>query len=154
MHCRLVFSHISCKSQGFVRNEPFDPKTWIIPGDKSGVYRLEKKLLPPKRVVYAREKRKIKSKRVADVVEALIGAFLSTVGEIAALLFLEWLGIKVDFVDVPYTMPLQVNPEQLVNVKFLESLLNYSFRDASLLVEALTHGSYMLPEIPRCYQVI
>ncbi|XP_071920504.1 endoribonuclease Dicer homolog 2 isoform X4 [Coffea arabica] len=147
--CKLGCDH---NIPGFVRNEPFDPKTWIIPGDKSGVYRLEKKLLPPKRVVYAREKRKIKSKRVADVVEALIGAFLSTVGEIAALLFLEWLGIKVDFVDVPYTMPLQVNPEQLVNVKFLESLLNYSFRDASLLVEALTHGSYMLPEIPRCYQ--
>ncbi|KAL3520480.1 hypothetical protein ACH5RR_018629 [Cinchona calisaya] len=147
--CKLGCDH---NISGFIRNEPFDPKTWIIPGDNSGAYRLDRELLSPKRVVYEREKRKIKSKTVADVIEALIGGFLSTGGEIAALLFMEWLGIKVDFVYVPYTMPLQVDPEKLVNVKFLESRLNYSFRDASLLVEALTHGSYMLPEIPRCYQ--
>lgn len=111
-------------------------------------------MLSPKRIIYCGKTRTIKSKRVADAVEALIGAFLSGGGETAALLFMEWIGIKVNFDYIPYTMPLQVNPDKLVNVKSLEYLLNYSFRDATLLIEALTHGSYMLPQIPRCYQVI
>lgn len=71
----------------------------------------------------------------------------------AALSFMAWIGIKVDFVNVPYTRTLVENPEKYVNIRYLESLLGYSFRDASLLVEALTHGSYMRPEIPGCYQV-
>ncbi|CAI9090837.1 OLC1v1025698C1 [Oldenlandia corymbosa var. corymbosa] len=140
------------KISGFIRNEPFDPKLWIIPGDSSGSCKLEKEMLSAKRMVYVQQKRSMKNKRVADAVEALIGAFLSTGGETAALLFMKWLGIEVDFSYVPYSMPLQVSPEKLVNVHHLEALLNYKFRDASLLVEALTHGSYMLPEIPRCYQ--
>lgn len=115
---------------------------------------MDEDLLPASRKVYNRGSRKIKSKTVADVVEALIGAFLSTGGEAAAVAFIGWLGIKVDFVNVLYKRQFPVQPEKLVNIIFFESLLNYSFRDASLLVEALTHGSYMLPEIPGCYQVI
>lgn len=87
------------------------------------------------------------------MVEALIGAFLSTGGEVAAMYFMNWVGIKVDFVHIPCERHFQLQPEKLVNVGRIESLLNYSFRDPSLLVEALTHGSYMLPEIPGCYQV-
>ncbi|KAA8537034.1 hypothetical protein F0562_029512 [Nyssa sinensis] len=147
--CKIGCDH---KLPGFIRNEPFDPKMWIIPGDQSGNYALDEELLFCTRKVYNMGRRKVKSKTVADVVEALIGAFLSTGGEVAAFLFMDWLGIKVDFVHIPYERHFPVNPEKLVNVKFLESLLNYSFRDASLLVEALTHGSYMLPEIPGCYQ--
>ena len=72
----------------------------------------------------------------------------------AALKFMEWIGINVDFVHIPYERNFQVQAEKHVNIKHLESLLNnYSFNDPSLLVEALTHGSYMLPQIPRCYQV-
>lgn len=105
------------------------------------------------RKIYISGRRKLKSKRVADVVEALIGAFLSTGGEISALKFMNWMGIEIDFVCKPYERDFQVQSEKLVNIGHLQSLLNYSFRDPSLLVEALTHGSYMLPEIPRCYQV-
>ncbi|XP_022864537.1 endoribonuclease Dicer homolog 2 isoform X3 [Olea europaea var. sylvestris] len=139
------------KIPGFIRNEPFDPKTWIIPGDNSANHGLEEELLSSRKV-YVKGSRKLKSKVIADVVEALIGAFLSAGGESAALSFMAWLGINVDFVSVPYTRPFPVNPEAHVNVRYVESLLNYRFRDASYLVEALTHGSYMLPEIPRCYQ--
>ncbi|CAK9167068.1 unnamed protein product, partial [Ilex paraguariensis] len=140
------------KLPGFIRNEPFDPKTWIIPGDNSGDYALDEELLSSATKLYKRGKRKMKSKTIADVVEALIGAFLSAGGEIGALSFMDWLGIKVDFVNIPNDRHFPVKPEMLVNIRYLESLLKYSFRDASLLVEALTHGSYMLPEIPRCYQ--
>ncbi|XP_050384255.1 endoribonuclease Dicer homolog 2 [Argentina anserina] len=140
------------KLPGFIRNEPFDPKKWIIPGDFSEPCLLKEEVLSSERSMYIRGKRKIKSKCIADVVEALIGAFLSTGGEMAAMYFMNWVGIKVDFTYIPYTRNFSVQPEKLVNVKHLESLLNYSFRDPSLLVEALTHGSYMLPEIPGCYQ--
>ena len=103
---------------------------------------------------YVYGKRKLRRKIIADVVEALIGAFLSTGGEKAALLFMDWVGIKVSFDQIAYERHFDIQPEKLVNVEFLESKLKYSFRDRSLLVEALTHGSYMLPEVPRCYQVL
>ncbi|KAK9924032.1 hypothetical protein M0R45_032421 [Rubus argutus] len=147
--CRLGCDH---KLPGFIRNEPFDPKNWIIPGVFSRPCLLEEDLLSDERKIYIRGRRKIKSKSIADVVEALIGAFLSTGGEMAAVHFMNWVGIKVDLTYVPYDRNFPVQPEKLINVKGLEKLLNYSFRDPSLLVEALTHGSYMLPEIPGCYQ--
>ncbi|KAG8390725.1 hypothetical protein BUALT_Bualt01G0113300 [Buddleja alternifolia] len=139
------------KITGFIRNEPFDPKTWIIPGTNCANSMLEEET-PSSKKVYCGGKRKIKMKTVADVTEALIGAFLSAGGEIAALSFMSWLGITVDFVSIPYTRNVAVNPELHVDIKCLESLLNYKFQDVTLLVEALTHGSYMLPEIPGCYQ--
>ncbi|KAH0745344.1 hypothetical protein KY285_007001 [Solanum tuberosum] len=120
------------KIPGFIRNEPINLQAWLIPGDSS----------------------QIRSKRVADVVEALIGAYLSSGGEVAALSLMKWLGMDIDFVDAPIQRHFPLNAEKLVNVRYFESLLHYKFHDPSLLVEALTYGSYMLPEIPRCYQVI
>lgn len=114
---------------------------------------LEEELLSDTTKIYISRRRKIKLKIVADVVEALIGAFLSTGGETAALNFMNWIGIEVDFVHPLYEKGLDMQPDKLVNIKSLESQLNYCFHDATLLVEALTHGSYMIPEIPRCYQV-
>nr|AXY97465.1 Dicer-like 2 [Populus tomentosa] len=147
--CRRGCNH---KLQGFIRNESFDPKLWIIPGGKLGSDFLSEEPLSKGRKIYIRGRRKVKSKTIADVVEALIGAYLSTGGEVTALLFMDWIGIKVDFMNTPYERHIQLQAEKFVNVRYLESLLNYSFNDPSLLVEALTHGSYMLPEIPRCYQ--
>jgi endoribonuclease Dicer len=126
----------------------------MVPGDKCGSDLLSEEPLSECRKIYVRGRRKVKGKTVADVVEALIGAYLSTGGEVLALFFMDWIGIKVDFMIVPYERHFQLQAEKFVNVRYLESLLNYSFRDPSLLVEALTHGSYMLPEIPSCYQVI
>ncbi|KAI5446796.1 hypothetical protein KIW84_014585, partial [Lathyrus oleraceus] len=136
---------------GFIRNEAFDPKTWIIPGAQSKKFTIEE-INYKGRKIYTRGNRKLKRKIVADVVEALIGAFLSTGGETAALLFMDWVGIKVNFNIAPYERQLNACPDNIVNVRFLESLLKYSFRDRSLLAEAMTHGSYMLPDVPRCYQ--
>ncbi|XP_052186204.1 endoribonuclease Dicer homolog 2-like isoform X2 [Diospyros lotus] len=152
--CNAALCKRGCdhKLPGFIQNEPFDPQMWIIPGDRSGQYKLDEEYLSATRKVFNRGRKKVKSKTVADVVEALIGAFLSTGGEKAALSFMDWLGIKVDFANVPYVRQFSIEPKRHVNIKYLESLLNFSFLDSSLLVEALTHGSYMLPEIPRSYQ--
>ncbi|KAG5574723.1 hypothetical protein H5410_054857 [Solanum commersonii] len=60
--------------------------------------------------------------------------------------------MDIDFVDAPIQRHFPLNAEKLVNIWYFESLLHYKFHDPSLLVEALIHGSYMLSEIPRCYQ--
>ncbi|MED6184954.1 hypothetical protein PIB30_052387 [Stylosanthes scabra] len=90
----------------------------------------------------------MKHKVVADVVAALIGAFVSTEpgGEEAALSFMNWIGIKVDANIIPYEIHLSSPTEKLVNVTHLESLLNYTFKEPSLLVEALTDSSYNCTE--------
>ncbi|KAH9620604.1 hypothetical protein KSS87_015515 [Heliosperma pusillum] len=137
---------------GFIRFESFDPKNWIIPGDLSGSCVLEEECITSERKVYSKGNRQMKSKRIADVVEALIGAFLTTGGEVAALLFMNWLGIEVELSCVKYQRIFNIDPYKHVNISHLQSILNYTFKDPTLLVEALTHGSYMLPEIPRCYQ--
>ena len=43
----------------------------------------------------------IKSKRIADSVEALIGAYLSASGEQAAYIFLKSLGMDIEFHNMP-----------------------------------------------------
>ncbi|KAK7263739.1 hypothetical protein RJT34_31335 [Clitoria ternatea] len=151
--CNASLCKLGCNSglPGFIRNERFDPHNWIIPGDKSARFKL-KELVNKETKFYVCGERVLKQKIVADVVEALIGAFLSTGGEKAVLIFMDWVGIKVSFNIVPYERHFNIHPEKLVNISFLESRLKYCFRDRSLLVEALTHGSYMLPEVPRCYQ--
>lgn len=139
--------------QGFIHNEPFDPKTWIIPGTTCTRHILSEEESSLSKSVYIGRSRNMKNKTIADVTEALIGAFLSVGGEMMALSFMSWLGIDVDFASIPYSRNLCMKPELHIDIRKLESLLKYSFKDASLLVEALTHGSYMRPEIPGCYQV-
>ncbi|XP_019181512.1 PREDICTED: endoribonuclease Dicer homolog 2-like [Ipomoea nil] len=147
--CRLACNQ---KIPGFIRTEPFDPKTWAIPCDYSLPLNLDLETLSPTRKMYSMGSRTIKGKRVADVAEALIGAYVSTAGEQAALSFMTWLGLDIQFIKVPRTRHFPVNAEKFVNVHHFENLLNYKFSDPSLLLEALTHGSYMLSEIPLCYQ--
>ncbi|PHU29784.1 Endoribonuclease Dicer -like protein 2 [Capsicum chinense] len=98
-----------------------------------------------KYVVSIQGEAKIKSKRVADVVEALIGAYLSSGEEVKTLSFMKRLGLEIDFANAPMLRHFPMNAEKLVNVRYLESLLHYKFHDPSLLVEELTHASYMLP---------
>ncbi|KAG2272796.1 hypothetical protein Bca52824_067351 [Brassica carinata] len=159
------------KLQGFIRNECFEPKGWMVPGQSSAAYglvndhlsestnmyipriaRRKNMYIARRKNMYIARRRNLKRKSVADVVEALIGAYLSEGGELEALTFMNWVGIKVDFTTTMIQREPFIQAEKLVNVSYMESLLNYKFKDKSLLVEALTHGSYMIPEIPRCYQ--
>ncbi|KAK7397423.1 hypothetical protein VNO78_18594 [Psophocarpus tetragonolobus] len=141
----------SCKLPGFIRKEAFDPKKWHIPGDKSKSILLKEELVSTTRRAYVRGTREMDFKIIADVVEALIGALISTKEEEAALSFINWIGIKVDLDTniMPYERPISIAPEKLVDV---ESRLNYSFHDPYLLVEALTHSSWKRPEISTCYE--
>jgi hypothetical protein len=135
--------------QGYARTEEFNPKQWAIPGLSSDIY-----APTPTNDVYTRGTRLIKSKVIADLMEALIGAYLSTAGQAATFLFLEKLGTGIRFHPrMSVERPILSNPEMFVNINELEKLLNYKFNDPSLLVEALTHGSYQISDVPRSYQV-
>ncbi|RAL54473.1 hypothetical protein DM860_001601 [Cuscuta australis] len=148
--CKLACSR---NIPGFIRTEPFDPKTWLIPGDYSPDKNFDVDSVSPSRKIYSMERRKMKGKRVADAVEALIGAYVSTAGESAALSFMAWLGLDIHFdVRLPITRCFPISADKFVNVEYVENLLKYKFGDPSLLVEALTHGSFMQSDIPRCYQ--
>lgn len=140
------------KLPGFIRDDSFHPENWIFPGKFSKTCLSADQMASPLRKIYVKGTRKIQRKTVADVVEALIGAFLSTAGEQAAISFMNWLGIRVNFDFIPYKRHLTLHPERLINFDQLQSLLNYEFRDPSLLVEALTHGSYTQLELLRCYK--
>ncbi|WMV07369.1 hypothetical protein MTR67_000754 [Solanum verrucosum] len=62
----------------------------------------------------------IRSKSVADVVEALIGASLISSKEVATLSFMKWIAMDIDFIDAPILRHFLVNVEKLVIVRYLE----------------------------------
>lgn len=96
-------------------------------------------------------------KTIADVVEALVGAFLVDSGFKGAIEFLKWIGINVDFES------LQVRDACVASKRFmplttcfdlaaLESLLGYTFLHKGLLLQAFIHPSYNRHG-GGCYQV-
>ncbi|MED6180828.1 endoribonuclease Dicer [Stylosanthes scabra] len=86
-------------------------------------------------------------KTIADAVEALVGAFIVDSGFKAAIAFLTWLGIQVNFDasqlisvcqgSVGY-IPLSAD----VNIPSLEDKLGYHFVHKGLLLQAFVHPSY------------
>ncbi|XP_057995567.1 dicer-like protein 4 isoform X2 [Hevea brasiliensis] len=86
-------------------------------------------------------------KTIADVVEALVGAFIVDSGFKAATAFLKWLGIRVDFeasevIKVCLAsrsfMPLAPS----IDIVDLEKLLGHRFLHKGLLLQAFVHPSY------------
>ncbi|KAJ0973480.1 hypothetical protein J5N97_021439 [Dioscorea zingiberensis] len=138
---------------GFIRVDQFNPEQWYIPGDCYDDFQVPQVVVSSSKDLYHMGTRHIKSKVVADCVEALIGACLHAGGEMVAFGLLRWLGMEIDFnKQITVESSIVARPEDYVNIKALEKLLQYTFRNPSLLVEALTHASYQVPDIPSCYQ--
>lgn len=148
--CAIIYNNGNL--QGFIRSKQFNPAEWFIPGNF--VEYFEEKPMFPSLSAYTSGTRHIKSKVIADSIEAMIGLYLSSAGEMAALNFIEWLGIKMEFhEETIIERKMLSNPGMYINVKDLQLLLNYSFKNTSVLLEALTHGSYQIADVPGCYQV-
>ncbi|XP_071514662.1 endoribonuclease Dcr-1 isoform X2 [Panulirus ornatus] len=119
----------------------------------------------------------IPDKSIADCVEALIGAYLTTCGPRGALLFMSWLGIKVLPCNIdeglenvwqvtyghlePPQSPLHHCPVTdthtqlellLSGYKVFEDKIGYMFQDRSYLLQAFTHASYYKNRLTDCYQ--
>lgn len=99
------------------------------------------------------------SKTVADVMEALIGAYLEFGRNCeGALKFMIWAGIDV-YYD-PYLMeaaskesPMDLSNDYGLDVEALEKRIGYTFKNKYLALEAMTHPSNMGGDRVRCYQV-
>ncbi|RLN17370.1 hypothetical protein C2845_PM02G08360 [Panicum miliaceum] len=140
--CQLACSN---NLVGYIRSEPFNPETWIIPGlgyDTCGSSKIV--IQSPNMYSLRKLKLSIKSKRIADSVEALIGAYLSAAGEQGAYVFMKSLGMDIEFHNMPIERKVTIKSEVFINRRSLEEMLGYDFNDPSLLVEALTHGDIML----------
>uniref|UniRef100_A0A0D3FKT2 Uncharacterized protein n=1 Tax=Oryza barthii TaxID=65489 RepID=A0A0D3FKT2_9ORYZ len=146
---------LACSSNlvGYIHAEEFNPRDWIIPCldyDEHGNKKIS--FLAPNGM-YSQRKMSIKSKRIADSVEALIGAYLSTAGEKAAFLLMKSLGMNIEFhTEIPVERKISMKAEEFINVRSLEGMLGYKFNDSLLLLEALTHGSYQTSGPTSCYQ--
>lgn len=86
-------------------------------------------------------------KTIADVVEALIGAYLVDSGFGAALAFLKWIGIEIDFdpslvgeACIRSTNNLSLS--KCIDIDELQRLLGYNFIYKGLLLEAFAHPSF------------
>src|SRR5690606_12704267 len=90
----------------------------------------------------------IKRKRLADVVESLIGAtfFSNNFKEEKPLQLLHQLyevDLETFFLNSKLTILNHFSKREEDSLSLIESSLKYSFRKPELLEEALTHGSYM-----------
>ncbi|CAL4934583.1 unnamed protein product [Urochloa decumbens] len=136
---------LACKNKlvGYIHGEEFNLNKWIVPGlgyDRCGN---TKCFYLPTNNMYSLKATSIKSKRIADTVEALIGACLSTSGEQAAFHFIKSLGMDVELhIEMQEERKIITKYEEIIDVRSLERMLDYVFNDRSLLIEALSHSSY------------
>ncbi|XP_057867129.2 endoribonuclease Dicer homolog 2 isoform X2 [Cryptomeria japonica] len=157
---RIISNYALCKFgcdrnlPGYMHDEPFNPKKWIIPGEHIPSSRqFCQDTSDSMKNLYVKAYRLLKLKKIADVVEALIGAFLICAGEIGAVNFIKWIGMNIDLPSkISITNNLDKRIPTSVNISHMESLLHYSFHNRNLLVEAMTHASYQVPWVSGCYQ--
>ncbi|KZV28379.1 dicer-like protein 4 [Dorcoceras hygrometricum] len=95
-------------------------------------------------------------KVIADVVEALIGAFIVDSGFKAATAFLSWVGIQVDFSpsqiqNICSASAAFLSLADQIDVNTLENLLGYKFCQKGLLIQAFIHPSFN-NDLGGCYQ--
>ncbi|KAL3691781.1 hypothetical protein R1sor_005432 [Riccia sorocarpa] len=135
----LFYCAIACNLTGYVFLEPFSPNLWVHPG------RVECDLEEKK----MRKSSFMSSRTLADIVEAIVGAYFMNEGFGAALKAMGWLGIPIKF-------PLELQREKLriffaevrskdfsslMEVDKLEKKLGYVFEEKYLLVGALSYES-------------
>lgn len=98
------------------------------------------------------------NKTIADVLEALTGAFIVDSGFKAATAFLNWVGITVDLTlpkidDICSASEAFLPLSSQMDVKALENLLGYKFAHKGLLIQAFVHPSFN-NLLGGCYQVL
>ncbi|XP_077223182.1 dicer-like 4 isoform X2 [Tasmannia lanceolata] len=98
----------------------------------------------------------LQRKTIADVVEALVGAFIIDSGFMAATAFLKWIGIQVNFEvsdlsKVYIASKSNMSLIECIDIAALEKLLGYKFLHKGLLLQAFIHPSYN-KHSGGCYQ--
>ncbi|KAK4798282.1 hypothetical protein SAY86_030608 [Trapa natans] len=143
--------------QGYIRDQPFEPSQFFALGrpcphicneqTKKDLHFSRCNNEEAKAIRCSRCHIWLQNKTIADVVEALVGAFLVDSGFKAASAFLKWIGIEVDFdashvddacISSSRFMPLA----ELLDVSSLEDCIGYKFHHRGLLLQAFLHPSY------------
>ncbi|KAG6546729.1 hypothetical protein Mapa_011918 [Marchantia paleacea] len=152
----------------YIHDEHFQPRDWAAPGRQcriichaencAAIHALHDATEASKvnQIKCSEGHRWVQKKTVADVVEAFIGAHLVDGGPDAALAFMHWLGIEVDFDPELVSQASarcagDVRFIQGIDLSKLEGVLGYTFQNKAVMVEALTHSSYDRP-LGNCYQ--
>lgn len=114
----------------------------------------------------------VSKKNVADCMEALIGVYLLTTGIKGSIKLMNWMGLKtvpkfevIDFNQkngFPILTPThglnlnQTENEEIARLysglETFEKRLGYTFKHKNLLIEALSHASYLPNRVTNCYQ--
>ncbi|XP_052740940.1 endoribonuclease Dicer isoform X2 [Bicyclus anynana] len=108
----------------------------------------------------------VSDKSVADSVEALIGTYLCSGGIASAVSFLEWMRILppkdnfMGYLNRKVETVITQGKNTVTEVDWLlnqcrgdiENILNYKFKDPALLLEALSHASYIRNRYTRSYE--
>uniref|UniRef100_A0A0D9XKU7 Uncharacterized protein n=1 Tax=Leersia perrieri TaxID=77586 RepID=A0A0D9XKU7_9ORYZ len=160
--------------QGYVRDNAFDPRRWVAPGQISlrpfpcncGI---ETAFVPSNRRYIQddpsfvvgkscdRGHRWMCSKTISDCVEALVGAYYVGGGITAALWVMRWFGFDIKC-DMKLVQEVKFNASHLCylskinDIEELEAKLKYNFSVKGLLLEAITHPSLQELGVDYCYQ--
>ncbi|XP_034829181.1 endoribonuclease Dicer isoform X3 [Maniola hyperantus] len=108
----------------------------------------------------------VSDKSVADCVEALIGTYLLDGGIQSAVRFLEWMRILppqdnfLQYLKKKVDTAITEGKTSLGEVDWLlnhcrsdiETIINYKFKDPALLLEAMSHASYIRNRCTRSYE--
>lgn len=111
-------------------------------------------------------KQALGDKNIADSVEALIGTYVLHGGPTAGFKILEWFDIiprknianKLLHISVPTAFTKRLVSEDHIDFlldhsrREIENILGYKFKDPSLLLEALSHPSYIKNRFTNCYE--
>ncbi|GAA0157583.1 hypothetical protein LIER_14823 [Lithospermum erythrorhizon] len=95
-------------------------------------------------------------KTIADVVEALVGAFIVDSGFKAAIAFLKWIGINV-VIELTQLSKICLGSKEFLplanhtDLSAVESAVRYHFVHKGLLIQAFVHPSYN-SHVGGCYQ--
>ncbi|KAL6221580.1 hypothetical protein ACLB2K_004976 [Fragaria x ananassa] len=147
--------------QVYIRDQPFEPSQFFALGrpcnnicDQETIGSIDSQdLCSAVKHSHDREVRCSKGhhwlhkKTIADVVEALVGAFIVDSGFKAATAFLRWIGIKVEFKASEVTKVCIASSRYIplaacIDIAALETSLGYKFLHRGLLLQAFVHPSY------------
>ncbi|XP_002982062.2 endoribonuclease Dicer homolog 2 [Selaginella moellendorffii] len=120
----------------YMRDGQFEPKDWIAPVPCSSLASHEKLL---GRKLCDKGHRWLRRKSVADVMEAIIGAYITENSADAAYHFMTWAGFKL--VDRCLVPVFSCQASEVDDICNLEKIIGYTFRNKCFLVEAFTHAS-------------
>lgn len=107
---------------------------------------------------------KVKRKAFADMIEALIGAYLVTTDYFRTMQFMSWLGLNVipSETAIPSIVCSSIDEKQIEyillnfyhehNFSQIEEIMNYRFKNKGYLIAAFTHPSSFANRLTDCYE--